>query len=480
VVIYQDEPREAGGYGPADGPGRSRAHLSGTALARLGLRRRRARSTAALGAAALVLGVGLTTGQFSTTAQAADPATGARTSSAAPVWVGTWGTVPTTVPVSAVRTFRNQTLREIVHVSLGGDRIRVRLSNEFGTQGLTVGEAHVARRAPGTSGGQTLPGSDRRLTFGRSSHVTVPAGAPMLSDPVALHVPPRSDLVVSIYLPRPTAGTTIHAFAFQDNYIVAGNVTAARTIRPTSVVQQWFFLTGVSVATSPRQRAATIVALGDSITDGANTTPNTNRRWPDLLAVRLQAARRVPPRGVVNKGISGNRLLHDPNPPAGSPAQAFAAYFAESALRRFDRDVAAVPGVRYVVVLLGVNDIGHAGTIAPSSEAVSAGDLIVGYRQLIDRAHERGLTIYGATITPFKGDAFGFYSPAHEAVRQSVNRWIRTSGEYDAVIDFDAALRDPSDPQRLLPRYDSGDHLHPNDAGTRAMADAVPLRLFIS
>jgi lysophospholipase L1-like esterase len=181
---------------------------------------------------------------------------------------------------------------------------------------------------------------------------------------------------------------------------------------------------------------------------------------------------------VLNEGISGNRLLHDPNPPPGSPAEAFAAYFGQSALRRFDRDVLAQPGVRYVTVLLGVNDLGHPGTVAAPEEEVSAQDIIDAHRQLIARAHQRGLRIYGGTITPFKDDTLGFYSPEHEAARDAVNRWIRTGREYDGVIDFDAAVRDPADEDRLLPAYDSGDHLHPNDAGMAAMARAVPLRLF--
>jgi lysophospholipase L1-like esterase len=299
----------------------------------------------------------------------------------------------------------------------------------------------------------------------------------MLSDPVRLRLPAASDLVVSIYLPRRTPGTTIHAFSFQDNVVAAGNVTRRRVVEPTATFQQWYFLSGVSVSV-PRQQAAAVVALGDSITDGANTTPNTNSRWPDVLARRLQATRDLRHLGVLNEGISGNRLLHDPNPPPGSDAEAFAAFFGQSALRRFDRDVGAQPGARYVIVLLGVNDLGHPGTVAPESEEVSVADLIGGYRQLIARAHEQGLRVFGGTITPFKGDTFGFYSPANEAARQAVNRWIRTSGEYDAVVDFDAALRDPAEPDRLLPAYDSGDHLHPNDAGAAAMARAVPLRLF--
>jgi lysophospholipase L1-like esterase len=218
------------------------------------------------------------------------------------------------------------------------------------------------------------------------------------------------------------------------------------------------------------------VALGDSITNGANTVANLNHRWPDLFAQRLRAARLD--HGVANLGVSGNRLLHDPNPPAGSGAVAFAAYFGHSALRRFDRDVLAQPGVRDVIVLLGVNDLGHPGTVAPAGEVVSAADLIGGHRQLIARAHASGLRIFGGTILPFKGDTLGFYSAENERKRSALNRWIRTGGEHDGVVDFDAAMRDPADPLRLNPALDSGDHLHPNDAGMVVMAGAVPLRFF--
>jgi lysophospholipase L1-like esterase len=398
-------------------------------------------------------------------------------SSAVGGWVGTWGAVPTATPATNTTTFANQTIREIVHVSIGGDAVRVRLSNEFGSVPLVVGAAHLARRAAGATDGTTARGTDRRLTFGGRSTVAIPAGAPMLSDPVDLDVPARSDLVISLYLPERTAGTTIHAFPFQDNFVAAGNVTASTTLPAAAVLGAWYFLSGVAVR-APGGLAGSVVALGDSITDGANTTPNTNRRWPDLLAQRLQAAPGLPRLGVVNEGIAGNRLLHDPNPPAGSDAVNFAAFFGPSGLRRFDRDVAAQPGARFVITLLGVNDLGHPGTVAPPDEEVSAADIIGGYRQLIARAHERGLRIFGATIMPFRGDTFGFFTPAHEAARQTVNRWIRTSGEFDAVIDFDAATRDPAQPDQLLARYDSGDHLHPNDAGTEAMARAVPVRIF--
>ncbi|MGH3390561.1 MAG: SGNH/GDSL hydrolase family protein [Actinomadura sp.] len=393
-------------------------------------------------------------------------------------WTGTWATVPTTVPPANVTTFEDQTIRQLVHVSVGGDAVRVRLSNEFGDRPLVIGEAHLARAAEDGSAERIADGSDRMLTFGGRPEVTIPPGAPVLSDPVDLRVPARSDLVVSVYLPERTEGRTIHAFAFQQNVVADGNVTGEPKVDPASVIEQWYFLTGVSVQTRRHGSAGAIVALGDSITDGADTDVNANHRWPDLLAERLQTTRGAPDLGVLNEGISGNRLLRDPNPPPGSDAESFAAFFGQSALRRFDRDVGAQPAARYVIVLLGVNDIGHPGTVAPESETVTAEDLIAGHRQLIARAHARGLKIFGATITPFADDTLGFFSPENEAIRQALNAWIRTGGEYDAVIDFDRALRDPERPERLLARFDSGDHLHPNDAGMQALAAAVPLRLF--
>ncbi|ROP42607.1 SGNH/GDSL hydrolase family protein [Saccharothrix texasensis] len=398
----------------------------------------------------------------------------AASASPRPTWVGAWATSPTTVPASDTTAFEDQTLRQVVRLSVGGGTVRVRLSNEFGSQPLVIGEAHVARRA-GT-GSAVQPGSDRRLSFGGRPSATLPPGTPLLSDPVALPVDADSDLVISIHLPQRTLGNTVHAFPFQDGYVAAGNVTGRAEITPTAVLGKWHFLTGVSVTGG--KRGSTVVAFGDSITDGAETTRGANRRWPDVLARRFQDERSLRHLGVVNEGISGNRLLHDPNPPAGHPAEGYAAYFGQAALRRFDRDVLAQPGVGHVVVLLGVNDLGHPGTSAPLTEKVTAQDIIGAHRQLIARAHDQGLRIHGGTITPFRGDTFGFFSPENEAARQTVNHWIRTGGEYDGVIDFDRAVRDPHLPDRLLPAYDSGDHLHPNDAGMAAMAEAVPLRLF--
>jgi len=398
-----------------------------------------------------------------------------------PGWVDTWGTAPTgaALPPQPGTVFDNQTLRQIVHTSVAGRSVRVRLSNEFGTQPLVVGEAHVARRGAGASGTEIASGSDRLLTFGGRSSVTIPPGVPALSDPVALVVPALSDLAVSIYLPQRTPATTLHTSAFQRSYLAAGNVTGASSLTTASVTTSWYFLTGVSVAASAR--GASIVAFGDSITDGGLTTMDANHRWPDFLACRLQARPDFRQLGVLNKSISGNRLLHDGPVLSGTPFDGIGPLLGSSGLARFDRDVLAQPGVRYVVVLLGINDIGQPGAgVMPLEEEVTAAEMIAGYRQLIARAHEHGLRVYGATMTPFEGTTFlpGYYTAAKEAKRHAVNQWIRTSGEWDAVIDFDRAVGDPEHPLRLLPQYDSGDHIHINDAGMRAMADAVPLPLF--
>ncbi|GAB2576628.1 hypothetical protein Aab01nite_12790 [Paractinoplanes abujensis] len=392
-----------------------------------------------------------------------------------PGWIATWAAAPTTVPPnppSAPTVLANQTVRHVVHCSAGGDELRIRITNEFGQGPLRLGAVRVALRQGDGASSAIVPGSDRRVTFGNRAEVTIPAGSPLLSDPVRLRVPPGSDLAISLYLPARTPATTLAAFAFQDNVIADGDVTAARTVTPVATIGQYLFLSGVAV----RDRGAAIVTLGDSITNGANTQNNLNHRWPDLLGARLRAAGLR--RGIANVGISGNRLLHDPNPAPGSDAESFAAYFGHSALRRFDRDVIAQPGAEYLIVLLGVNDLGHPGTVAPASEVVSADDLIGGHRQLIARAHAAGIVALGGTILPFKGDTLGFYTEANERKREVLNRWIRSGGEYDGVIDFDRAMGDPADPQRLNPAYDSGDHLHPNDDGMAAMAAAVPLRVF--
>ncbi|MEU4693478.1 SGNH/GDSL hydrolase family protein [Actinoplanes sp. NPDC023714] len=438
-------------------------------------------------------------------------------------WVGTWSTAVTgpALPPQPQTVFADQTLRQIVHVSTAGSQLRVRLSNEYGTEPFVIGEARIARRPTGATGSQIVPGTDRALSFGGRGSTSIPPGAPTLSDPVKLSVPALSDLAISIYLPGRTPAATVHGSAFQRNFIAAGNVTRSAELTGATETTSYHFLSGVSVTSSHSSSAGlsagdlssgasssggsssgasssggsssessssggsgaggsgAVVAFGDSITDGAITTIDANHRWPDFLARRLQADRKLRSLGVLNKGIGGNRLLHDGNTLEGTSFAGLGPLFGDSALSRFDRDVAAQPGARYVVVLLGINDIGQPGSTSPESEAVTVDELIGAYRQLISRAHERGLLIYGATLTPFQDTTIpGYYSAANEQKRQAVNRWIRTSGEWDAVIDFDRAVRDPGQPLRMLPAYDSGDHLHPNDAGMSAMADAIPLRLF--
>lgn len=389
-------------------------------------------------------------------------------------WVATWATSPTGVPESQLVTLEDQTVRQVVHTSVAGSGLRIRLTNEFGEEVLHVGEVHVAMRA-GTGGTDIVPRTDRQVTFSGEESADVPAGSPLVSDPVPLRVRPDSDLVISIYLPEETKVRTGHFFSFQVNAVADGNVTDAESVTPTAEPASWYLVSGVSVAAS--RGSSAIVAFGDSITDGAVTQEGANHRWPDLLSDRLQDARGLEDVGVANAGIGGNRLLWDGKVVPGSPFGDFVVFFGESGLRRFDRDVLAQPGVEHVITLLGVNDIGQPDFGAPPEERVTAEDLIAGHRQLIARAHAAGLEIYGGTITPFRGFE-GYDTAENQAVRDAVNRWIRTSGEYDGVVDFDAAVRDPDDPTRLLAAYDSGDHLHPNDDGMAAMAQAVPLRFF--
>ena len=380
-------------------------------------------------------------------------------------WTGTWGAAPAGPPPAAsFQTFTDQTLRLIVHTSIGGNRVRIRVSNEFGATPLRIGAAHIAVRGAGSD---IAPGTDRALTFSGSPTITVPAGAPVLSDPVELSVPALADLAISLYLPGTVEATTIHNVASQTNYVsLAGDFTGAATLPVQRTITNWPFLTEVDVDSA----GPAIVALGDSITDGTRSTADTNNRWPDWLARRLQTVRdpvagingRL---GVVNRGISGNRLL------GINPANLLSG---RGILERFDRDVLGTAGVRYMTLMIGINDIGNSSATNP----VSADDLIAGYRQVIARAHEKGIAVYGATLTPFEGA--GYYSPEKEVVRQAVNNWIRSSDEFDAVIDFDRVTRDPAHPTRFLPAYDSGDHLHPNDLGYQAMGTAVPLELFRS
>ncbi|EHR60667.1 SGNH/GDSL hydrolase family protein [Saccharomonospora cyanea] len=371
-------------------------------------------------------------------------------------WIGTWHAAMTGPGGSGPSAdgFTDTTLRQVAHLSVGGDSVRVRLSNAYGEDPLTVGSVTVAPRSDDAAG---TPDVDADLltpvTFGGETSVTIPAGADWVSDPVDITVRDDSDLVVSMYLPGPTGPATFHSAGYSTSFTAQGDATTDTGSAFTRLDRSRYFLSGVDVTARAK---GSVVFFGDSITDGVVSTVDANLRYPDQVADRL--LRRPDPRecGVLNSGISGNRLLTD----AGTAG--------DSALSRFDRDVLSRPGVRSVVLLEGINDIGNSrGSLEPEQ-------LIAVYRQFIARAHDAGLTVVGATLTPFEGA--GYYTEAGEADRQAVNEWIRTSGEFDAVVDFDAAVRDPEHPTRFLPAYDVGDHLHPNDAGFAAMAAAIDLR----
>lgn len=380
------------------------------------------------------------------------------------LWVETWGAAlhepDLGVPGLANTGFNNQTLRQIVHTSVGGRRIRVRFST-YGAKALVIGAAHIALRS---SGAATVPNSDRTLTFGGKTSITIPAGALVLSDPVALEVLPFSDLAISIFVPENTGPATWHFESRQTSYVSPpSDFTASADLPSVAMPVAWFWLAGVDVASSDQSGA--VVILGDSITDGTHSTQDANKRWTDQFAVRLIAMPGNATTGELNKGIAGGRLLHDSLGPSG--------------LARFDRDVLAQTGVTHVIVQLGNNDI---FTLNPA-EDVTADQIIQGHQQLIEQAHAQGLKIYGCTLTPVEGflvpgTPFPVFSPAGEMKRQAVNAWIRLSGEYDGVIDFDGVLRDPNAPTKILPSLDSGDHGHPTDAGYKALADAIDLKLF--
>jgi lysophospholipase L1-like esterase len=403
-------------------------------------------------------------------------------------WIGTWGTAAQPSVPGQPQGFRNQTLRLIVHTSAGGKGVRIKISNTFGDQPLVIGGAHIARRVDGA---KIDPGSDRILTFRKLPSTTIPARSMAVSDPVELDVPALSDLAVSIFLPNPTAATTDHALALQTNYVSpeTGDHAAEASFPVAEKIDSWPFLTGVDVAASPG--GATIVALGSSLTDGDGTTADANRRWPDVLAERLQKNGGAE-LGVLNEGIIGNRLLSDSQsphqrggpPPLGAYFEQVGALLGEAGLARFERDVLTQAGVKYVILAVGVNDILFPGAFVPASESVTTQDLIAGYRQLVARAHQNGIRAIGTTIPPFEKALFRqpffdrFYSPDNEKTREAVNAWMRSSGEFDGVIDFDRAVRDPARPARLLPGYDSGDHLHPNDSGSVAEGNIIPLTLF--
>ena len=344
---------------------------------------------------------------------------------------------------------------------MGGRRIRVHLSNDFGATVLRIGAAHVALREKESG---VVTGSDRSLMFSGKGSVTIPPGAQMISDPVDLNVPALADLAISVYIPGETGPATMHATGLHTSYVSkAGDFTGAPSLGDATTTQSWFLVAGVDVM-APAD-AFSIVAFGDSITDGATSTPDSNRSWPSLLAERLQANPATARVAVVNQGISGNRVLRD-----GAGV---------SALARFDRDVLSQAGVKWVIIMESINDIGIGFRSNPTpnpADSITADELIAGLRQLIARAHTHGIKVMGATLTPFEGAAY--YSEQGEAARQAVNQWIRTGGEFDAVVDFEAATRDAANPKTFRSEYNIRDHLHPNDAGYKAMADAIDLSWF--
>ncbi|EPJ36301.1 hypothetical protein STAFG_6635 [Streptomyces afghaniensis 772] len=338
--------------------------------------------------------------------------------------------------------------RLVVRTSVGGTGLRVRLSNAFGDQPVTFGSVHAGLQRDGAA---LVPGSNRRLTFGGARSVTVPAGGIVYSDPLPVSVPAASALVVSLYVPRAGGVLTGHWMAMQTSYTTDGDHTAEESgANWAQRTGSWFYLDAVTVR--PRPAAGAVAALGDSITDGWHSTTDFDRRWPDHLARRLRASPTTSIEGVANAGIAGNKVLAD------GPGQ--------SALNRLSRDVLALPGLRTVFLFQGVNDI-------KAEPGATADQLIAGYRRLADRVHAAGKCVAVATIAPYKG--WPEWDPAGEAVRREVNTFLRTSGEFDAVTDFDRVLRSPDDPERILPAFDGGDHLHPNDKGMQAMADAVDL-----
>jgi lysophospholipase L1-like esterase len=411
----------------------------------------------------MLVGFNLCLAVGASTARAADPLR----------WVGTWSASPQPVwdadffaPIKYPRTLWNQTIRQVARVSIGGRRVRVVLSNEYGARAVTIGAAHVALADKAAA---TVAGSDRVLTFGGSKTAIIPAGAPLISDPVDLPLAALSSVAVSIFLPDATPVATWHNDARQTAYVAGGDKTGAADFKADEQPVARAFLTDILVEAPANARA--IVAFGDSITDGDCSTIDGNRRWPDVLSERLVKGG-GPPVAVLNQGISGAKVLED--------------RMGANALARFDRDVLGKPYVDTVIAMIGINDIGWPGAkmLSPNDPPASADRIVAGYRQMIERAHVRGIRVIGATLTPFE-DAFkgafdplaDYYSPDKEKTRQAVNKWIRESKAFDGVIDFDALVRDPKRPGHILAKFDCGDHLHPSDAGYKAMAESIDLRL---
>jgi lysophospholipase L1-like esterase len=386
-------------------------------------------------------------------------------------WVATWGTAqllvrplpPATPPATppakqapAAQGFTNQTVRMVVRTSIGGQRLRIKVENAFNSAPVTIGAAHIALRAKDS---EIVAASDRALTFNGKPGCILSPGVVRLSDPVDLKVAPLTDLAVSLYFPGETGPPTSHGTGLHTTYISReGDFTGQPAIADAATTLSYYYLAAVDVEAPAG--AAALVTFGDSITDGTASTPNSDHNWPSLLAARLAKNKKTASVGVANMGIGGNRVLYD-----GSGA---------SALARLDRDVLSQSGVKWVMLLEGINDIGRVGTNTP--EAPTADGLIAAYKQLIEIAHTHGIAVIGCTLTPYEGA--GYSREPGEAVRQAVNTFIRTGGAFDAVVDFEAATRDSGNPKRFRAAFDPGDHLHPNDAGYQAMADAVDLAIF--
>jgi len=376
-------------------------------------------------------------------------------------WVGTWATSPFGGdPWHTVPTLVDSTLREIVHTSIGGNALRVRFTNEFGTEPLRIDAANVA-----LSNGESAiqPESMHALTFGGQPSIVIPPGAEGISDPVPMTTPAFADLAISFFLPlQQISDVSVHSSAQQINFIETGsNMVSAPAFTNPETVASWYFVKGVDVE-PVGQNAGAVVAFGDSITDGAYATDNENHRWPDYLAVRLHNNPATASLAVLNEGIGGNCVLIH--------------CVAQNALARFDRDVLSQAGVRYVIVLESINDIGSLHEPNRPDYHLTAEDLEQGLSQIVARAHEHGIKVFGATLTPYKGA--GYFTDKGEQIREAVNQWILSSGVFDGAIDFDKATRDPANPLVFAPAYDSGDHLHPKDAGYDAMANAIDLSLF--
>ena len=382
-------------------------------------------------------------------------------------WIVTWAAsqqVPEPHNALPVGDLRDATLRQIFHLSAGGPALRVHVSNAFGTEALHFNAVHIAR--PLTPASPTIdPATDKVVTFSGASDVTVPPAAEYVSDPIEFPVAALSDLAVTFHLDAPPATQTGHPGSRATSYVVNGNHAATADLPGAQRVDHWYQISAIDVLAA--KGAACVVALGDSITDGHGATTNGHDRWTDVLARRLQNSRNTRNIGVSNQGIGGNHLLTDGLGP--------------NALARFDRDVLAQAGVRWLIVFEGVNDLGGLARTEEVSQAehrARAQRVVAAYEQIIARAHGHGIRVIGATITPYVGSDYYHPGPLSEADRQGVNQWIRAAEHFDAVVDFDAVVRDPRQPDRLLPAYDCGDHLHPSPAGYRAMGEAVPLEFF--